>query len=109
MVRAAGWRDVQTGGDARAQPRGADWSRPFRERGAQQDPGRYPADAAQQPPFSAERLPDKRKEGLDGEWSNGHGMIPAGCRALTSLLQGDAQVTAGEANLNLNMVAFYKK
>jgi len=29
--------------------------------------------------------------------------------ALTALLQGDAQVTAGEANLNLDMVAFYKK
>ena len=109
MVRATSWRDIHTGGDARAHAGAADRPRPFRERGAQQDPGRYPADAAQQSPLSAQRLPDERKEGLDGEWSNGHGLIPAGFRALTSLLQGDAQVTAGEANLNLNMIAFYKK
>ena len=36
-------------------------------------------------------------------------MVSVRCCALTALLQGDAQVTAGEANLNLDMVAFYKK
>ena len=60
------------------------------------------ADEAGRRPFDA-RAPARR----DTAYVVRH--RPRARAHLLALLQGDAQVTAGEANLNLDMIAFYKK